>query len=120
MPQRTHRGYTLHERSMTDTTYNLAVLGGWAVTEPNGTPHGGGMHNFLRHIEQGTGDHVVRGSFLNGHRSVFTWTPTNFSSQAFGAPPRDWAYDDHFDAIANQPPGAPEYTVNAVRSWRRD
>ena len=119
---------SVHERKMSDSIYNTAVLGGWAVTGPNassGGAHGGGLHNFVRHLEDAAhggsvAAHIVRGSFLNAHRAVMTWTTTSFEQQAFEAPVRDWAYDDHLDAISNQPPGAPEYTVNAVRQWRRD
>ena len=102
------------------TKYNMAVLAGWTVTDPTGAVHGGGVHNFTRYIEQWAGNtHWVRGSFLVGFAAVYTRSTVDFGWSAFGAPIRDWAYDRHFDSIANQPPGAPVYNVNAVKSWRR-
>jgi len=107
------------KRSASDTTYNVAVLAGWtAISETQiNNMHSGGVHNFSRYLERWGARHIVNGSFLVGFGSVYSRVAISFSGQAFGAPQREWRFDPHLNALGNQPPGAPRYTVAATESW---
>lgn len=118
---------TFNRRLAIQTQYNMQVLAGW--TPSSNENYSGGANNYMRYLECWRGldgsvpAHALRGSFVMAFNSVYVrsarGSDLNFP-QAYCAPIRDWAFDQHLDQISNQPPGAPLFEVTAIRKWERD
>lgn len=107
-----------------DTQYWLAVVAGLVSTSP--AAGSGGIHNFPRFLENWydspRAETKIEGALILGFQSSYArqrFSPPN-EAGVYHPPTRTWGYDKHFDLLANQPPGTPTFTVNAVRTWRRD
>jgi hypothetical protein len=110
-----------------NTTYNLSILSGGAVT--TAATWSGGLENLPRYIEKWNWGGVVktariRGSLVQGFNSVYHRHPVGPSNPpaAWGditylPPARDFAFDPHLDRWANQPPGSPSFDIYAVNRW---
>ncbi len=115
-------------RDAADTNYHGAFMFGWTESSSSGCRDEFTYSLRLQEHWNRNGSHArtIRGSLFIGFNAVFG---TGFAEHHHlydggswhdGGSNKYYAYDYHFDAIDNQPPGAPTYTVNAVRHWRRD
>jgi hypothetical protein len=94
-----------------NTRYYAAILAGHTGTacdhEVCGTnPYGGGLENYLRFLENWSGDTAFyRGSLVSLHYSRYADGP--WGGGYYTPPNRDWAFDTRFEDPANLPPGTP-------------
>ncbi|MDK2973555.1 MAG: hypothetical protein PWP23_3310 [Candidatus Sumerlaeota bacterium] len=109
------------KNSASNTKTNAVFLTGNVPTKYR--QYGGGAENFYRYIENWGGKtHYYRGSMLNMfHSKIATdsWdknTGTGTSSGYYGAPRRDWGWDENF-ANGNEPPGMPSTFQYAIGRW---
>ncbi|MDP2340076.1 MAG: hypothetical protein Q8O67_03895 [Deltaproteobacteria bacterium] len=113
------------------TNYFMAAIGGDVQT--SATAWSGGLNNFPRFIERWSNSASagapliaanITGSFVIGFRSVYGRQPfsiTGVETSTYYPPLRTgWVFDTQFDTPTNQPPGAPSFSVDAVRTWRRE
>ena len=109
-------------RPAINTTQNMSVLAGW-VLSANGQ-WGGDIVNFLNNVENWSGSgrvHTVRGSLVIGFNSVYyNWQSGLIYNDVCGFSTQDWGFDQHLNVPSNQPPGAPVYTVQAIKKWGRN
>jgi len=105
-----HQSYAV--TNGTTTTINTAVLAGhtqtpWDWFDGGGdSPHGGGVENFLRYIENwGSEDHNYTGSLVSLSFSIYATAP--WSTSHYNAPDRMWQFDTRFEDPTNLPPGTP-------------
>jgi hypothetical protein len=127
-------GVAIGSRAATNTTYYLAAVAGDVQTSTNGACTGncwsGGLNNFPRFMEKWSASSgggapeitaKINGSFVIGFRSVYARQPWNLTGTdaAYYPPLRDWDFDTNFDVPINQPPGTPQFSIDAVRTWRR-
>jgi len=104
----------------TPTTINSAFLAGTDITNSTAAPgYNGGLENYPRFLEGWGGVLLTyRGSFVSTSTPVHvrgTW-----SSQAYGAPNRNWDYDTRFNAAENLPPLAPRFVYLKQESFTRN
>jgi len=113
------RNRTANYRTAGNSIYHFQILAGWLVSAGGSRDE---VTYFNRLMENWGGiTREVRGSIVIGFNSQygmrFDWDGDNCSDDGTN---KTYMYDYNLDAIDRQPPGAPKYTVNAVRSWRRD
>ena len=108
-------------RAATQTGYRMAVVGGktipftrslsWTSEADFGTD--GGAHNFLRYIENWSGQTLnYRGSivsFFNSRQAVGIYKYTNGSLAIYQAPTRAYNFDSDFLLPTLLPPGTPMF-----------
>ena len=118
--QNCNTGGSAGKVSPTDTTVNTAFLAGTDITNSTAAPgYNGGLENYPR-FSEGWGGRTLtyRGSFVS------TGTPVHvrgtWSSQAYGAPGRNWDYDTRFNAAQNLPPLAPRFVYLKQESFTRN
>ena len=101
-----------------DTYYRMAIAAGKSVPFPQpswgGTDMGtdGGMHNFLRYLEnRGAGSAVVNyaGSMISMYYSQYNTGIFKCCALVYGAPKRNYFFDTLFLDPANLPPGTPMF-----------
>ena len=98
------------------TTIVAAVVAGHVDTA---TTWGGGINNFPRFVECWTGvPNRIIGSLVIGYRSVYQRQRYHLFS--YRPPNRLWSFDTNLASPARQPPGTPNFFVQAVERWRRD
>ncbi|HEY7287981.1 MAG TPA: hypothetical protein VH497_21180, partial [Vicinamibacterales bacterium] len=114
--------YSVGSRSrVTQTWYRVAIIGGkgpW-FPQPNGTATDfgtdGGVHNFLRYLEDGDQPVNYRGSiatFFYNRQGVGTYKCCN---TVYGAPTRNYNFDSDFLDPSKLPPNTPVFRdMNAV------
>jgi hypothetical protein len=114
--------YTVGSRSrVTQTWYRIAIIGGkgpW-FPQPNGTATDfgtdGGVHNFLRYLEDGDQPVNYLGSiatFFYNRQGVGTYKCCN---TVYGAPTRNYTFDSDFLDPSKLPPNTPVFRdMNAV------
>jgi hypothetical protein len=102
-------------RTAADTTYNMCLLAGQSQLAP--TARSGGIQNFPVLSEDWSGLTM----FFNGSMvKAFSPVYPRFATRGVKSPPtRTWSFDPKLEALENQPPGAPRYDIQAVRTWRR-
>lgn len=110
---------TTSHRPATATVYHFQVLAGWLVSAGGSRDE---VSYFTRLLEDWRGQlRDIRGSIVIGFNSHygmrFDWDGNNCADDSTD---KTYMYDYNLDALDRQPPGAPRYIVNAVRSWRRD
>lgn len=131
-------------RQAVETTYVMAGISGDVQTNgasgcsesmPTLTTSGnacwsGGLNNFPRFMEGWSGDAGgaapqtrcrIVGSFVIGFRSVYARQPWMIggANDLYFPPDRQWHFDTNFNTPTNQPPGAPSFSIDAIRTWRR-
>jgi len=101
--------------------FSAAILTGLKPSVPDDSPNmpdagaqSGGAHNFPRFLEKWNNTLTIRGSLValfesEVHRKAM---PSNFNHY-YGAPTRDWGFNDNFRK-GNYPPGTPN-----TRTYRR-
>ena len=108
-------------RAANQTGYRMAVVGGktipftrslaWTSEQDFGTD--GGAHNFLRYIENWSGQTLnYRGSivsFFNSRQGIGIYKYTSGSLAIYQAPTRGYNFDTDFLLPATLPPGTPMF-----------
>ncbi len=111
---------TLSNRNAASTYYRMAVAGGknvpfpspgWANTAGiNDFGTDGGLHNFLRFLENWGGQTLYyNGSLVSMYYSEYNTGTFKCCTTVYGAPTRSYAFDIQFLNPANLPPGTPMF-----------
>ena len=101
-----------------ETSMRAAIIAGNNLSALSGNPDAGngaanesrlngGMHNFPRFLESWGGRCNFVGSFIPLYHSTQALGQYNANSTIYGAPIRDWAFDDTFKDPTKLPPGTP-------------
>lgn len=101
-----------------ETSIRAGIIAGNNLSALSGSPDqgnssagesrlSGGMHNFPRFLENWSGRCNFVGSFIPLFHSTQALGPYNANSTIYGAPVRDWAFDDTFKDPTKLPPGTP-------------
>jgi hypothetical protein len=111
-------------RPAVSSTYRMQVLAGFSAAAPDATTTkrgGGGLQSLVAPLEMWFGQTFeLQGATVLGFAPVVAHFSHYQHGLAYKAPIRQWSYDPHLDALANQPPGAPEFLVISVSSWTRE
>jgi hypothetical protein len=104
----------LGQRNRTETYYRMAIAGGKTIpfAHPNWASADfvtdGGMHNFLRYLEGGGTPVHYEGSMVSLYYSQYSTGAFKCCSTVYGAPTRNYAFDNNFLDPTKLPPGTPE------------
>ncbi|MDZ7815653.1 MAG: hypothetical protein U5N86_06525 [Planctomycetota bacterium] len=103
-----------------DTTYNLAMIGGGYETEPG--KYNGGLENYPRFHESWSGkDCNLKVSFVNIWDSRYAKGEWVYGGDNYQAPNRNWYFDEDFLDLANLPPFTPQvYSLRTIAWWRSE
>jgi len=124
-----------NQRCATTTYYRMAVMGGktipfaayngttallgWGVLD---TGTDGGVHNFLRYLEDWTNPNVTlnyEGSLASFYYSRQANGIYKCCNTVYQAPTRNYTFDTDFQNIEKLPPGVPRFTdVNALSYYQ--
>ena len=118
----------LGARPASDTWYRLAIASGknidfpqptWGAAKDYGTD--GGVHNFLRYIEN-WGGHTLNyeGSLVSLFYSQYATGVFKCCTTVYSPPTRNYAFDTLFLNPSNLPPGTPEFQDVVNVSYRQD
>jgi hypothetical protein len=108
--------FDLNNRRASETTVRFAMLAGAPRGSLNGTPNQGGgdprlpggVHNFLRFLENWGGVYLhYTGSLINLYTSQVNNGPFKCCSKVYSPPIRDWTFDVSFLNPYRLPPGTP-------------
>ena len=115
-------------RPPTETYYRLAIAAGKSLTFSN--PSGaiskdwgtdGGLHNFLRYIENWGGVPLhYNGSLVSLYYSQYATGTFKCCNTVYGAPSRRYAFDTLFLNPNNLPPGTPMFQDIVNLTYRQD
>ncbi len=104
-------------RSVTTTYYRMGVAAGknrsfpqpgWGAPEDFGTD--GGVHNFLRYLENWGGTNIYyNGSLVSLFNSEYAVGVYKCCNVVYGAPTRHYSFDADFLDPAKLPPGTPRF-----------
>ena len=104
-------------RSANTTYYRMAIAGGknipfpqpgWSgVSQDFGTD--GGLHNFLRYLENWGGTLYYNGSLVSMYYSEYDTGVFKCCTTVYSPPTRSYAFDTQFLNPANLPPGTPMF-----------
>ncbi|HTC48176.1 MAG TPA: PilX N-terminal domain-containing pilus assembly protein [Candidatus Aquilonibacter sp.] len=103
-------------RTATDSYYRVAIAAGKSIPFPQpswgaqdfGTD--GGMHNFLRYLENRGGTNVYyAGSLISMYYSQYATGTFKCCNSVYSAPTRNYFFDTQFLNPANLPPGTPMF-----------
>ena len=107
-------------RSAADTWYRVAIATGKNINflrsavagaPPQDFGTDGGVHNFLRFLENWSGKNIYyRGSMASMYYSMYATGVFKCCTAVYGAPTRNYAFDLDFQDLANMPPGTPTVT----------
>ena len=118
------RAEETNPRDADDTTYNCSLYVGWSPPSESPSYPSDGLENVFRFHENWLGKTLTfNGSQVVAFHSVFGFSGAGGvgSAAQIGRPPvRDFSYDKHLDALANQPPGAPLYEISGIYNWRSE
>jgi hypothetical protein len=126
-----------NQRCASTTYYRMAVMGGktnhfaayngatalltWGVQD---TGTDGGVHNFLRYLEDWTNSNVTL-NYLGSMASFYISRQAtgiykyNFNNVVYQAPVRNYTFDTDFQNINKLPPGTPRFSdVNALSYYQ--
>ncbi len=119
-----------NQRCATTTYYRMAVMGGKTIPFPqpswgaNDTGTDGGVHNFLRYLEDWSNSGVslnYLGSLASFYysRQATGIYKYNFNNVVYQPPTRNYTFDTDFQNINKLPPGTPRFTdVNALSYYQ--
>ena len=79
----------------------------------------GGMHNFPRFLESWGGRWNFVGALIPLFHSTQAMGPYNANSTIYGAPVRNWAFDDTFKTPSRLPPGTPVFQYIEPTGFRQ-
>jgi hypothetical protein len=119
-----------NQRCATTTYYRMAVMSGKTIpfAQPswgqNDTGTDGGVHNFLRYVEDWSNTNVslnYLGSLASFYysRQATGIYKYNFNNVVYQPPTRNYSFDTDFQNINKLPPGVPRFTdVNALSYYQ--
>ncbi|MGD1087227.1 MAG: hypothetical protein ABR955_00670 [Verrucomicrobiota bacterium] len=109
-------GLPYTDRIPANTTVNAAAFEG--IVESSGTNYSGGVENFLRLLEDWSGDTLTyNGSIVVMFPSQYAtnrWQPTG---NYYNAPTRKWAFDVNFKSQNGSPPLEPSVKAMIRGQW---
>ncbi len=116
----------LGNRPATNTYYRMAIASGKNMNfpQPAGTGNDfgtdGGVHNFLRYIENwGPASLNYRGSLISLYYSEYATGIFKCCNLVYSPPNRNYFFDDDFLIPADLPPGTPELQdINNLTYWQ--
>lgn len=120
--------FDLGSRPATETTMRFATLTGDAITSLNGTPNqgggdprmSGGVHNFIRFLENWGGDNLnYSGSLINLFNSHNNNGTFKCCDMVYSPPNRNWVFDTTFLDGNRLPPGTPFFQVIQLTGFQR-
>jgi len=124
---------TTNERNASTTYYRMAVMAGKTIPFPayNGTTallswgaedtgSDGGIHNFLRYVEDWGGETLnYTGSLASFYISQQATGIYKCCNAVYSPPTRNYSFDTDFQNITKLPPGSPRFTdVNALSYYQ--
>jgi hypothetical protein len=109
-------------RTATTTSYRTAIMAGKNISfaQPTGSPNDfgtdGGVHNFLRYLENWSGQTFnYRGSLVSFYYAQQATGVFKCCNTVYSPPTRVETFDTDFQNIQTLPPGTPRFTdVNAL------
>lgn len=108
----------ISSRAATSDTVNAAILTGNVPS--NGENYSGGVENFLRFLEDWTGQTLTyNGSLVclfSSEVANQAWSQEDVGS-VYNPPVRNWAYDTNFNNPAKQPPMMPDIRTVLRSQW---
>ena len=115
-------------RTPTPTFYRMAVAAGKSLTfqNPAGTISkdwgtDGGLHNFLRYLENWGGINLnYNGSLVSLYYSQYATGTFKCCTTVYGAPNRKYQFDQLFLNPSDLPPGTPEFQDVVNLAYRQD
>jgi len=118
----------LTNRNSTNTSYRVAIAAGKNLTFPNPTGANsndwgtdGGVHNFLRYIEDWSGQSLwYTGSLVSLYTSQYATGTFKCCTTVYSPPTRNYSFDSLFLNPADLPPGTPRFTDIVNLSYRQD
>lgn len=123
-----YTGGSYRNRKAHDTLFVSSAFFG--DVEPTRVGHAGGVINWLRFSEDWLRPRPapnnirprlrVYGSLVHGFRSVYANAQFSGYQDVYAPPVRRYNFDPNLRFVSNQPPGAPLFTVSAVRRWSED
>ncbi len=120
--------FTLGSRVASETTQRFAMLSGDSITSLNSTPNqggsdprmNGGVHNFLRFLENWGGTRLnYAGSLINLFNSRNNNGTFKCCSKVYGPPARNWVFDASFLDVNRLPPGTPYFQNIQMTGFQR-
>jgi hypothetical protein len=114
---------SLSQRDPThDGYYRVAIAGGknMSFPQPTGTAQDfgtdGGLHNFLRYLEDWSGQTVhYKGSLVSLYYSTYNTGIFKCCTTVYGVPTRSYVFDSDFSTPGGLPPGTPMFRdVNSL------
>jgi Tfp pilus assembly protein PilX len=120
MTNSTQSGGSIQRKPTTQAYYRMAVAGGKNIPFPspgwanaagiNDFGTDGGMHNFLRYLENWGGVQVnYNGSMVSMYYAEYATGTFKCCTTVYSAPPRNFHFDTQFLNPANLPPATPEF-----------
>ncbi len=105
-----------------DSYYRVAIAGGKNMTfqQPAGTSQDfgtdGGLHNFMRYLEDWSGQTVhYKGSLVSLYYSTYNTGVFKCCTVVYGVPSRNYVFDADFSSPGGLPPGTPLFRdVNSL------
>jgi hypothetical protein len=119
--------FSLGDRDASETTMRFAMLGGDTITSLNESPNqgggdpkmNGGVHNFMRFLEDWGSRYNYSGSLINMFNSHNNSGPFKCCSKVYSPPTRNWVFDSSFLDVNRLPPGTPYFQNIAVTGFQR-
>lgn len=106
----------LWDRPASSTTVNAGIIAG--IVPSGGGYYSGGAHNFLRFLEDWSGDTMTfNGSFVVLFPSQIATAPWGGTGEIYNAPTRKYSRDWNFTIPAKLPPGTPELKTLIRSQW---
>lgn len=115
------------QRNSTETTQRFAMMSGDTITSLNGTPNqgggdlrmNGGVHNFLRFLENWGTRFNYAGSMINLYNSANSNGPFKCCNHVYSPPTRNWVFDVTFLDVNRLPPGTPYFQNIQMTGFQR-
>ncbi len=110
------------------TSVRAGIIAGNTLSAMAGTPDAdngnesrlsGGMHNFPRFSETWSNRWNFVGALAPLYRSTQALAPYHASGEIYGAPKRNWAFDDSFRDPNRLPPGTPTFQYIEPTGFRQ-
>jgi hypothetical protein len=113
---------TANRNPVSNSYYRVAIAGGKNMTfqQPAGTSQDfgtdGGLHNFMRYLEDWSGQTVhYKGSLVSLYYSTYDTGIFKCCTVVYGVPTRDYTFDSDFSSPGGLPPGTPLFRdVNSL------
>lgn len=112
----TNSASALANRTASSDTVNAAILTGNVPS--NGENYSGGVENFLRFLENWSGQTLTyNGSLVCLFASQIGNYPWPGTGTVYNPPTRNWAFDSNFNNPAKQPPMMPDIRTVLRSQW---